>query len=916
MSPPLPRGVTEADVRAALGEMGAVARLTPFSEGMSWYDVLFHTAAEGAHELAGPHEPDGALLEAVAAELAGLAARRGGLVERAHAAWLERVLRLPRLAALPDQVVAHVEADPKTAPAVLPPGTLLRGGKDDFGNERRYRTLDPLTAHGAALVGVRSLVPGGHPVGRPGLAGAAPAFPLSPEEAPPAPHRMRIHSPALAFGAGEQQVTLAFIGATGVDGLARALWRWSRRDGTVAAGITAAVSGSSVTLDMSDGCGAPGAEDPWVECELPEAVGPPVGLEFTGVTVSVTRSDVVPDAGFYNDGAVDITKEFQPFGAVAKRGDAFYLRCDEAFGKVVDTLRIAVTLMAGNTPLSSSAGGSGIPLHVWEPIKQAEGAVRTTTSGSSPELTDLLRSLEQVDDPGEPRVAWERRTSGGWQPFSARSAAVASIDHDDFPGDAALSEQFALAGQPGRYVRAFLAEGDFGWSGYQAEVAAFATTAVKNPEYVDTMPTPPIPPVVSGITVDYTTTAVAATHVESRSGWRRLAKPATGSFHPFRREPSDDASGMIAVGLDLPDAAWGSSVSLWLDVDSASACRGPGDEPVPGDTVPAAWQWWDGTAWKPLAVADASRQLREPGLLRFVAPAGWAAGCPDVDSDTGRWVRLATTTPAQLGRVRGVVVDAVPAEFVSAAPEPAQDTSSATALPLGAIKGTLAPVPGVRKVTNLASTRGRGPEGDADYRARASARVRHRGRAVTPWDYEQQVLLALPEVRALRCLPHTGRAGTRSPGSVALVVVPDRPGERAPVPSVGLAEQVAATLAPAGPVGASVEVLCPLYVEVTVEATIALRRGVAALTGLEALTAALESTLHPTGDAGSVLRWGRTLYASSLISFLEGREHVDVVTSFLLRDGGGNAVEQVDVDPCRGLYCSSGDHVLTCQEQL
>jgi hypothetical protein len=108
--------------------------------------------------------------------------------------------------------------------------------------------------------------------------------------------------------------------------------------------------------------------------------------------------------------------------------------------------------------------------------------------------------------------------------------------------------------------------------------------------------------------------------------------------------------------------------------------------------------------------------------------------------------------------------------------------------------------------------------------------------------------------------------------------------------------------------------MCPAYEPVTVVASIRLRPGVAALTGTEAVTTALELALHPTGTMP--VRWGRTLYASALIAFLERRPEVDVVTDFELRDGSGSAVELVEVDPCRGLYCSSGHHHVSCEEQL
>ena len=366
-------------------------------------------------------------------------------------------------------------------------------------------------------------------------------------------------------------------------------------------------------------------------------------------------------------------------------------------------------------------------------------------------------------------------------------------------------------------------------------------------------------------------------------------------------------TGMVAIGLELPNGALGSSVSLYFEVDSAAPCGAV-------DPVEAHWQWWSGSGWQDLAVADGSRQLRESGLLRFVAPLGWPVGCADASAATGRWIRLVTNAPSRLGDVHAVVVDAVLADFVSRAADPQLDTSSATALPPGTIKGLLSPIRGVKKVTNLASVRGRGPESDQAYLTRASARVRHRDRVIVPWDYEQRVALDFPEVAAVRCLPHTEGDGQRKPGKVGLVVVPDRPLDPAPRPSVGLTERIIASLEPAKPIGAEIAVLCPLYAPVTVVATIRLRPGIAALTGKETITAALETVLHPTGTVPT--RWGRTLYASTLIAFLERQPSVDVVTAFELRDSTGSLVELVEVDACRGLYCSSGAHEIACEEQL
>jgi len=892
--------------------LAAAAGLTDFDAERSWADVLFDTTA--APVLSGRGQPDRELLAALADEWVHLDEHVATLGQTTRRAWLENLLGIPRLPVLPDRVVAHATVDPKLAPAILPPGTVLRGGKDAFGNERRYTTIDALTAHGAALTGVRSFVPGGVASGRPGVAAAAPDFPLRPDGSGDArwdaAHRLRIHSPTLAFGTGDMTVVVDFAGVTEESTLGALIWHWPRPDGTVSAGIPGTVAGSSLTIAMSGGCGTADGSVPWVEGRLTSTAAVPTGLSFTGVAVQVSsRSPFVPQAAFYNDGVVDVTKEFQPYGAVAKRGDAFFIRSDEAFGKPLATVTISVQVMqaGGAAPLSSSIGGSGLSEQLSVSLKEAVDKIGFKLGGTLVNLKDEFDGFYKlITTTTAPSVQWQRRVGGQWIQFGSAASSFGSVTGN--VAGAVGSEPFSVAGQRGNYVRAFLAAGDFGWTEYQRKVAAFASAAVGATTPKVAMPQVPVPPIASSVTLSYTTSAEPATRVESTTGWRQKVKPASAArFHPFQlRVDEGGSSGMVAVGLELPDAATGSSVSLWFEADSAAPCGA-------SDDVEAAWQWWDGAAWQPLAVADGSRQLREAGLLRFVAPVGWAVGCPEVSAPSGKWVRLVTTAPERLGVVRDVILDAVVAEFVSTAADPSTDPSPETALPAGTIKGTLTPARGVKKVTNIASVRGRGPESESGYLDRASALVRHRNRAIMAWDYEQHVLLSFPEVEAVRCLPHTGPDGTRSPGTVGLVVVPDRPTDPAPLPSVSLVGRVVSALEPVRPIGADVVVLCPDYRAVRVVASIRLRRGIAALVGKEAVGAALETFLHPTGTVPT--RWGIPLWATSVIAFLERHPSVDVVTQFALRDDTG-VVEVVEVDPCRGLYCSSGRHDLTCEEQL
>ncbi len=890
-----------------LGAMASTARLAPIADGVTWRDALFTSGPHG-RKLSAPAEPDRQLLAALADEYSLADLHVDELRARLHISWLESILGIPRLPVMPDRVVASATVEPTLAPAVVPAGTMLRGGKDAYGTERRYRTLDALTAHGAALVGVRGTVPGGPAGGNPGLRLEAPEFPIAPpaNEAEsligaPAVHVLRITSPVLAFTEGDMKIRLSFSGSAGVAALRTAgRWRHRTTDGSLSPEVQGTGTGADIVVMLHDGCVDPDGGAPWIECIIPADQPVPESLHFGGVTVAVTeRTEVLADAAFANDGAVDVTKEFDPFAPTARKGDAFYIRSDEALAKPLASLTVHLGVYAAAT---GGLTGGGYSTRAYFVMGDGGGGW-----AEDHPVVDLGEASFDLAAPGyRPplKIQWQHKTPGGWGVLAEQSALATMTT---VSGASPASAPFTVAGQEGRYVRAIITSGDLGWREYLDTVAFFATKAVKNPASAPSMPTPPVPARYSSLWIDYTTTHEPVARVESWSGWRHQVM-GSGPFTPFRRAvDATGTPGMIAIGQTLPAAVAGSTVSLYVVLDSASPC-GSSEDPT------AHWEWWDGGAWQPLPIADGTHRMREAGLLRFVAPDGWADGCEDLTADAGKWIRFVTAEPQRIGVIHDVIPDAVIAEYVSQAPEPAADPTPATALDPGAIKGVVTPVPGVKKVTNLASVRGRGPESDANYARRASSLVRHRGRAITAWDYEQLVAEQFPEVAAVRCLPHTGAAGAHLPGSVGLVVIPDQRDKAQPRPSVSLAGRIGDALNPAMPMGAAAAILCPLYVEVSVTAAVRLRRGVAALTGKTAVTQALETLLHPTGT--SPTRWGVSLYSSTLIAALERIPVVDVVTSFSMSGGAGGPVEVIDVDACRGLYCSAGDHVLSCEEQL
>jgi len=826
-----------------------------------WRDLLF--GADGG--VRDPDEPSQALLATADVLVEGLRAHAATLPERARLHWLEQTLGIARLPVVPDEVVVVATADPAPVPPVLASGTELRAAKAGGVPERTYVTTDSLTVLGATLAGVQGYVAAGSTdrahLLLPGV-GRFDAF-----DGAAAAHVMDLVTDEIAFSGGNATVTLTFAGGGDVAALAAARWAYSRKDG-LAHTTPEVTAPGTLTMTLRGRCEPyAGDGDPRTFLRATftgaEATAALYGFSYTGVEVSVRRTGVEPDAAYYNDGALDVTKEFEPFGPVPRRGDALYVRSDEAFAKELSSLSISI-----DRPGLPAAGRS------------APRPLGFTLPG--------------------PTLSWQRRTSSRWTEFASVTSLRGPEPAADLSGGPASLES-EVSGTPGRYVRLVIADGDFGWNAYLARVGRFAEEAASptaNPSASDLAQ--PDPPAVTRLTLTYTTKAVPVTDVRTRNAFAARALPTTGIRRPFF-QPVRDA-GTVTFGFDVARRHLGSVLSWYAHVEQAPACASAGREHA------AHWEYWnDAGGWAPVDTLDGTRGLRQSGLVRLVTPADWREGCLDASAATGRWLRLVTTTPDFVGALLDVQVDAVTARWAGGAGDPL------VPLVREQVKGLRTPVAGVKVTNPVAGTPGRAVEGDEAYRTRAGAVVRHRDRGIQAWDYETLVTSEFPEVAVVRCLPHTGADGCAEPGSVGLVVLP-RSRERMPYPSVALADRITRSLAPRVPVHAKVVVLCPEYVAVRFRARIVLRRGVASAEARVRILDAVENELHPlSGEEGAP--FGRALYPSSLVAFLERLPDVDHVTAFALL-APNTTGDVVAVDACRGLVASGGGHELALTETL
>jgi hypothetical protein len=229
-------------------------------------------------------------------------------------------------------------------------------------------------------------------------------------------------------------------------------------------------------------------------------------------------------------------------------------------------------------------------------------------------------------------------------------------------------------------------------------------------------------------------------------------------------------------------------------------------------------------------------------------------------------------------------------------------------LPAKTIRSLGDPVPGVARVVQpYATSSGRPAESEDAFRTRAAERLRHKGRALTLWDYERLVLERFDQVHKVKCLPANAEDG-RS-GIVRLVIIPDIRGEFqanafAPRASARLLDEIAAHLRPLAPPTATIQVVHAKFIQIRVRLGVRFRPGGDEDFDKRQLAIALNRYLAPWAfDEGGDIAIGQRIDATSIVAFVDRLPFVDFVgvcrlfvsddegVTFRPGDNGGESVE-------------------------
>lgn len=440
-------------------------------------------------------------------------------------------------------------------------------------------------------------------------------------------------------------------------------------------------------------------------------------------------------------------------------------------------------------------------------------------------------------------------------------------------------------------------------------------------EELDPIPNPPYTPLIESLSLDYHARATTA-----NQGIQFIhLHPWQGTYEAF--EPVEPASptvlpcfideGALYIGLDQFKP--GSILNLLFQMEPSTA------DPDTDKAV-VCWEYLRGNTWKPLlpdeeVLTDGTKGLIQSGIARIAVPLDISNEKTTIMPPGLHWIkaRALLRTPA-ISETLAVHAQAAAGIFVPA-PEndllrlsqPLEEGKIAKFVnPKAAVKGVRQPYPGFG---------GRPSENPDHFYQRISEHLRHKGRAISLYDYEALVLQAFPEVYKVKCITHTlGRRGEEKdyelcPGFVTVVVVPDL--EKVNAEDIFQPRLPAATLQAIKEFLKKrmspfirLEVLNPIYETVAVTATIQFRKGKSENFYLKQLEKDVQAFLAPWSSPENRhdISFGGQVYYSLILDFIEKRPYVEYVLDLRISGAGEEKTDTVKAKTSRSVLTTAGTH--------
>ncbi|MCL6404621.1 hypothetical protein EXT70_02805 [Dickeya dadantii] len=585
------------------------------------------------------------------------------------------------------------------------------------------------------------------------------------------------------------------------------------------------------------------------------------------------------------DGPVDVRKTFYPFGAQPTGQPSLTLASYELAQKPVQD--VTLTIDWANLPGGSDGFRQhyqGYPGDYANHRFRAQLAVLREGEWKAVGKPFALFASEPGSDRLRPDVQIQANLKQDFQPV--RPAADAEAFHFDRASRNGL-------------IRLSLYEPEQGFGHYQYG-SLLSQTLMHNARRrkLLPLPQPPYTPAIDRLTLGYrASTRIHPGHAGHEPSpdshllhlhpfCHEVLYPATdsgGDTRPVAFLPRYDEDGNLFIGLQA--SSLGGPLNLFFQLDDRAA--------------PTAiryrqafqWRYLVDNDWRALpphqVIADTTHGFITSGIVTLDIP-------PEINDrhtvmpDRLYWLRVSTRQG--IGEYAGClhvathVVRAV-RQWPDGQPPDDEPTPPAAASGWRALN----PPAGLGAISLMMPSAGGAPrESTRQFRQRLSEQLRHKGRALTGWDYERLVLQHFPDIDQARCFPHT-RFGVpgHQPGQVLLLVRQRHPACRhqpcEPLhASAALLHQIQTWLQTVASPGAAIAVRSPVYEKVQVRCSVAFQPGHHPGQALRRLNRDISAYLCPWREDSISQGFGASVALRQIEAFIAHLDYVRFVTGFSL----------------------------------
>ncbi|MCU0443436.1 MAG: baseplate J/gp47 family protein [Microscillaceae bacterium] len=491
-------------------------------------------------------------------------------------------------------------------------------------------------------------------------------------------------------------------------------------------------------------------------------------------------------------GELSADAPFYPFGSVPNVGSYLIIGKNEIFQKSLDSLSIDIEWF--NLPKDRS-GFFGHYLDYELPLDNTSFEVNLSIMDKGrwiPENAQLkqkfkLFSTENATNDSEPQA----------QGILNQNTNINEVDITNIK----LPANYAEVAKPAKYhnlaqrgfIKLELTNPEFAFA-HNIYPAVLSDTVVANaqngwlarvrngfrkPE-PKKLPNLPYTPQIKSIALNYSSTSVISLKDRSTRNENAENRGQFFHIHPFGENlefpdyaqqftyllPEFNAEGSLLLGLSNVNPP--QTVSILFELTGGTGISSEEEKPI------IEWSYLSNDEWQILPqskiLQEGTENFIKTGIIVLELPSDLKNGNTILHKDY-YWLRASVIKNIQaVSKLKSINTQIVTATLDY---DPEQAQQLAKALPAFSIQNSLNNIIGVQKISQpLSSFGGRSQEDQKQFYTRISERLRHKQRAISPWDYERLILEKFPMIQRATCLPNMTSQNLDAPGSVLLIVTP------------------------------------------------------------------------------------------------------------------------------------------------